>query len=230
MGIRFKLIPFVPKECVLFIASADNIYDERLCDDIPPLKIVGADDHVKRYKKIADRNRSALGFAALQKCLEYFDITPSTARLSVLDGGKPILDNGIEFNISHSDNVAVCVAHRKLTVGVDIERIEYKDPGMETRRKIAKRFFSDNEQRKIEECDSPEVEFTRIWTLREAVGKCFGVGFFQGDIEKYAFKNRFMLRHLYLSSDSEAICENLFDGASYVLTLCVGTENGDRDK
>lgn len=228
MEINFKLIPDADKECVLAIASADDISDRELSSGI--LRLVGADEHIKKYKKLADRNRSVLGIAALQRCLEYFDISPSSARLSVLDGGKPTLDNGIEFNISHSDNVAVCIAHRRLEVGVDIERIEPEGSKSEMRRKIAKRFFTDAEQGLMLEHGTPEAEFTRLWTAHEAVGKYLGVGFFRGDTGKYAFKNRLILKSLYLSADHKTVYENFFDGASYVLTLCVGTENEDRDK
>lgn len=223
MCIRFKPILFAEEKCVLLLASAYDIYDEKLCGDIPPSNIVGADEHIKRYKKVADRNRSALGFAALQRCLEHFGITPGTASLSILDGGKPALDGcDIEFNISHSESMAVCLARRGFSVGVDIERIdkEYLD----RQQKIADRFFAASELRILRESASPKVEFTRLWTCHEALGKYLGVGFFRGDPQKYSTENRLELRSVYVSSDGGRIDDTLFEEASYVLTVCVGSE------
>lgn len=232
MDVRFRFFPFGEPDCVIVLAAADDIENgsEESFSVIPRSEIVGADAHICRYKKLADRNRSALGFAALGKCLEYFDIAPSSARLSLLESGKPVLDNGIEFNISHSDNIAVCIAHRRLAVGIDIERIEFNTSNADLRLKVAKRLFTDAELQQIYEHSVPEAEFTRLWTQREAVGKYLGVGFFQGNAEKYVLENNLTLKSAYLSLDAETVCENLFDGASYVMTICIGSEGKCREK
>ena len=55
-------------------------------------------------------------------------------------------------------------------VGIDIESIrEYKDS-------LARYTMNDEELQRIASAERPDVEFTRLWTLKEAVLKCRGTG------------------------------------------------------
>lgn len=49
--------------------------------------------------------------------------------------GKPYLDNGLYFNISHSKNVIVCVISDR-EVGIDIEYLTYSDSVFGLLRKV----------------------------------------------------------------------------------------------
>ena len=85
--------------------------------------------------------------------------------------GKPSIVGHPEiyFNISHCREAAICVLSDK-PVGVDIESIR---PYNES---LARYTMSDEEMIQIERAERREVEFIRLWTLKEAVLKCSGEG------------------------------------------------------
>jgi len=85
--------------------------------------------------------------------------------------GKPQLVGypDIHFNMSHCREAAICVLSKR-PVGVDIESIrEYKES-------LAHYTMSDEELERIASAERPDVEFTRLWTMKEAVLKRSGEG------------------------------------------------------
>lgn len=85
--------------------------------------------------------------------------------------GKPQLVGypDIHFNMSHCREAAICVLSKR-PVGVDIESIrEYKES-------LAHYTMSDEELEHIASAERPDVEFTRLWTMKEAVLKRSGEG------------------------------------------------------
>ena len=85
--------------------------------------------------------------------------------------GKPSIVGHPEicFNMSHCREAAICVLSDK-PVGVDIESIR---PYSES---LARYTMSDEEMALIERAERRDVEFIRLWTLKEAVLKCSGEG------------------------------------------------------
>ena len=85
--------------------------------------------------------------------------------------GKPSIAGHPEifFNMSHCREAAICVLSNK-PVGVDIESIR---PYNES---LARYTMSDEEMALIESAERRDVEFIRLWTLKEAVLKCSGEG------------------------------------------------------
>jgi 4'-phosphopantetheinyl transferase len=85
--------------------------------------------------------------------------------------GKPSIVGHPEicFNMSHCREAAICVLSDK-PVGVDIESIrQYSES-------LAHYTMNDSEMALIEKAERPEVEFIRLWTLKEAVLKHSGEG------------------------------------------------------
>ena len=71
--------------------------------------------------------------------------------------------------MSHCREAAICVLSKR-PVGVDIESIrEYKES-------LAHYTMSDEELERIASAERPDVEFTRLWTMKEAVLKRSGEG------------------------------------------------------
>jgi len=85
--------------------------------------------------------------------------------------GKPIIVGhpDIHFNVSHCHEGVICVVSDR-PVGVDIESIrEYKES-------LVRYTMNDCEVQQIEQAEHPEVEFIRLWTMKEAVLKLSGKG------------------------------------------------------
>jgi 4'-phosphopantetheinyl transferase len=85
--------------------------------------------------------------------------------------GKPVIVGHPEicFNMSHCREAAICVLSDK-PVGVDIESIRNYNES------LARYTMNDAEMAQIEQAERPEVEFIRLWTLKEAVLKRSGEG------------------------------------------------------
>ena len=85
--------------------------------------------------------------------------------------GKPSIVGHPEiyFNMSHCKEAAICVLSDK-PVGVDIESIRRYSES------LARYTMNDAEMAQIERAERREVEFVRLWTLKEAVLKLSGEG------------------------------------------------------
>ena len=85
--------------------------------------------------------------------------------------GKPSIAGHPEicFNMSHCREAAICVLNDK-PVGVDVESIRRYSES------LARYTMSDAELMQIEQAARSDVEFIRLWTLKEAVLKRSGEG------------------------------------------------------
>lgn len=85
--------------------------------------------------------------------------------------GKPAIVGHPEicFNMSHCREAALCVLSDR-PVGVDVESIRRYSES------LARYTMNDREMQLILKARRPEVEFTRLWTQKEAVVKRSGEG------------------------------------------------------
>ena len=85
--------------------------------------------------------------------------------------GKPTIVGhpDIHFNLSHCREAAICVVSDK-PVGVDIESIHRYSES------LARYVMNDDELEKILHAENPALEFTKLWTQKEAVVKLSGHG------------------------------------------------------
>ncbi len=91
--------------------------------------------------------------------------------------GKPYLEGGPCFNLSHSAG-ATAIAISCEDVGIDIEH-----PRRETSsRQLALKFFSASENAFLARCSDSHVGqvFLRHWVSKEAITKLVGVGIYRG--------------------------------------------------
>lgn len=91
--------------------------------------------------------------------------------LSCYEGGKPFIVGHpeIHFNFSHCREAAVCVVSDR-RVGVDVESISrYKES-------LARYTMNCAEMEYIVGSRYPDIEFTRLWTMKEAKLKLTGEG------------------------------------------------------
>ncbi len=85
--------------------------------------------------------------------------------------GKPIIQGHpeIHFNFSHCREAALCVISDR-PVGVDVESVrQLKDS-------LAEYTMNDRELDEIRQAENPALQFTRLWTMKEALLKLTGEG------------------------------------------------------
>lgn len=106
----------------------------------------------------------------------YIDASPKEIIFSFDAHQKPFLPHDtLQFNLSHSHDIAICAVTMKHAVGVDIEKMEsraYED--------ITERFFSEHENAALKTLPISQKmsAFFRLWTRKEAIVKAIGKGLF----------------------------------------------------
>lgn len=130
-----------------------------------------------RFAFEADRRRFVAAHAILRNILaRYLACTPDEVRYSYGPRRKPALEGrgGLEFNMSHSGDLALYAVSGGRAVGVDVERVR---PDV-ARELTAARFFTPCETDAI--LALPERErahaFFTVWTRKEACLKTTGEG------------------------------------------------------
>ncbi len=124
-------------------------------------------DRASRYKS----KRTALNFLQGRKLLahglEYLGRQVDLSSMTYLPSGKPIIE-GVEFNISHSHNIAVCAFSSHGAIGVDIEYFsELHVPHL-------KQNFTEDEWDAIQTDTSYPELFFKLWTRKESIIKASG--------------------------------------------------------
>ena len=109
----------------------------------------------------------------------YLDVSAGELRFSYSDYGKPSLtgDSSLQFNLSHSHEVALVAVTWDSAVGVDVEHIRADFASEE----IATRFFSRLEVETFSSLSKEEqvTAFFRCWARKEAYIKAIGKGLSQ---------------------------------------------------
>jgi 4'-phosphopantetheinyl transferase len=103
----------------------------------------------------------------------YLDKPPAAIEFSYNPYGKPAVE-GIYFNLSHSDNMALYAVSRAREVGVDIERI---NPAF-AEEQIPEQYFSPAEVKVLRALPKQRQTeaFFNCWTRKEAYVKARGLG------------------------------------------------------
>ena len=101
---------------------------------------------------------------------------PRAIQFGYSDRGKPYIQNfnGLHFNLSHSQDLAIYVICQDHEVGIDLEFINAQCDVDS----IAKRYFLPSEQKVISSLSNRDkyLAFYQAWTLKEAYGKATGEG------------------------------------------------------
>ena len=171
-----------------------------------------------RIDKISNPSGKALslgGLCALGRALSATGVSAPLMRISRDKLGKPRFECGAPyFSISHAGKLSVAAVSAEGELGVDIERV---DRERDTER-IAGKFFSEAEQKRLDAANDRIMEFYRIWTAKEAMMKLSGGGMtsvMSSDCARAEESGERSFARYAIS----------FDGEEYILTLCtVGVE------
>ena len=135
-----------------------------------------------RFRRDPDRQHFIVGRAMLRQILgRYLAIAPSALQFGYEPRGKPFLVNmrdqqaPVQFNLSHSHELALYAIGHNRRVGVDLEYLPRTLSAVEP---LAQRFFSASEYDALMALPSEQRRsaFLRLWTCKEAVLKAIGTG------------------------------------------------------
>lgn len=160
---------------IYFFDDYENFSAEKFLKFLPK-------DRQKRFEKFKrkiDRDNCAAAYLLLRFALKENGI--ENFEISVGENGKPFLKgNKLFFNISHcAEGVAVVLD--TAPVGIDVQEIGGFNE------KVAKRFFDEDENKKINASPDKAEAFTRIWTLKESAIKCEGKSL--ANLSEFSFGN-----------------------------------------
>ena len=85
------------------------------------------------------------------------------------DYGAPYIEGGPHFSISHCKR-GIAVAVSENPIGIDIEAIRSFKP------ELMRKTMNEDEQQRITSSATPDQEFIRLWTQKEALLKLQGTG------------------------------------------------------
>lgn len=161
---------------IYFFENYDGFYCEKFLDFLPENRR----EKFERLKKKRDKENCVISYLLLKKALADFGI--NNFEIEIGESGKPFLKNNenIFFNISHTDGGVAVVADES-PVGIDIQDI------LPVREGVIERCFSENEREIISKSNSPERDFTRLWTLKESAVKFNGETV--AELKNYCFEN-----------------------------------------
>lgn len=157
-----------------------------------------------QYKKLEDRKRSVLAFVLLQHALrEKYGIT-EVPEFVYNEFGKPSLSNlPIHFSLSHCKTAVAC-AVSDYNIGIDVENIVPYNPN------VARKVCTATELKMLERSENKDVDFIKLWTIKEAISKYEGKGlslsFCSIDTGKYVLRL------------------DINDNKQFVMTICYGVK------
>ncbi|HCT16033.1 MAG TPA: hypothetical protein DIW36_01220 [Ruminococcaceae bacterium] len=160
---------------IYFFDDYENFCAEKFLKILPENRI----EKYNRLKRESDRDNCVAAYLLLRYALRENGIDSFETEVGA--NGKPFLKNKkMFFNISHcAEGVAVAVDTEP--VGIDVQEI-----GIFNER-VAKRFFTDGERKKINASSDKAKAFTRIWTLKESAIKNEGKAL--ANLDKFSFEN-----------------------------------------
>jgi len=142
--------------------------------------LLSDDERARRDRFVFARHRTlfhvAHGF--LRTTLSrYAPLDPDQWRFVAGEHGKPHIANAgvdLEFNLSHSEGIAVCAVARGAAVGVDVEPSVRRADHLG----VGERFFAAPEFADVARRDAVDVArtFVHYWTLKESYIKACGGG------------------------------------------------------
>ena len=157
------------------------------------------------YHKFCHSEGLALLQYALQKEYSY-NLSEDDIRKK--EHGKPYIKNvPFYFNISHCDGLVVCAVSEN-EIGIDAEVIRTVAD------RVMKRCYSDSEIDYVNSCIDKDVEFTKLWTLKESYVKLTGEGI-ASDLKAVSFD----LKNATAFSDDVSFSQFSING-KYIVSLC----------
>jgi len=161
------------------IATIDLIKIKALFEAAKSLPEV-LQSHINQRQLLQDKACSIQGWLLLKACLRDRGLKSDDILEDIQFNtfGKPYFKKSrlidatldVHFNFSHSETKVVCAVSKTHDIGVDIEKIAIFDSS------LLPAYFSHDEIDFVTQANSPEDAFFSLWTKKEALLKCVGIG------------------------------------------------------
>ena len=140
------------------------------------LQILSEDEHIrwKRFYFERHQRRFSVARVRLRQILaKYLEEDPAKLNFHYESHGKPYLSSSLQFNLSHSEDVALLAICLKYPVGIDIEFYSAR-PFLG----IGRHLFSEEENQALSYLPNAlkPLCFFHLWAQKEAVIKAVGTG------------------------------------------------------
>ena len=149
----------------------DDTYQEIDLNAVLPQLSEQRREQVLRFKHEGSRKQCAAAYLLLKRALKEVYGIDENPVFEYDEGGKPTIRGhaDIHFNLSHCAKAVACVVADR-PVGIDVEETcRYKD-------NLARYAMNDEEYDQITHSDNPDLTFTKLWTMKEALLKYTGEG------------------------------------------------------
>lgn len=170
-----ELLSFGPREAHLHVLRLKDYADEpeeALLARFGPLLTQEERDRVAR-PSLQGRRREILMTRMLVRTSlsRYAVVEPTEWRFGMGERGRPfilhpLLSSGLDFNLTHTEGMILCLVAPQADIGVDVEYLPRRNDATA----IAKHYFAPQEQGGLPE------RFFDYWTLKEAYIKARGKG------------------------------------------------------
>lgn len=157
----------------LFIVKL-SLIDAKTFDKLITLLPVSEKERILKFKNKKSAADSLVAALLVRYALkETFDLSYDEIEIVRTKNGKPCLkgNQDIHFNISHSDELVVCIVSDK-PVGIDVQKIKPVPLS------VINRVCSEEELKS----NLSSSEFIKLWTMKEAVLKRNGTGILDSEI------------------------------------------------
>lgn len=159
-----------------FSLSVDDHTLASLIALLSPTEIARAD----RFRFDHHRRRYQIAHGVLRILLaNHLHCSPAAIAFTYSERGKPAIADhcqpqGLQFNLSHSEDLGIVGISRDRLIGVDVEYVR----DMDNLDSLIKRFFCAEEYRYFQQANSHEQQkiFFQLWTAKEAYLKATGAG------------------------------------------------------
>lgn len=126
---------------------------------------------ILRFRRWEDRQARILGYLMLLEGLQCCGYAVGALGDILVDRfGRPYIAEGVDFNISHTDEWVTCAVTSQGRIGIDIEKIRPIDLS------DFKDYMSPGQWQKIKESENMYETFFDFWTIKESTLKADGRG------------------------------------------------------
>lgn len=162
----------------IYYANIQNLSLENMAQYLEKLH-KQRQEKVARCKNEADKKRSLMAGLLLRHALEQEGMEYDVLEFIQNVHGKPMLKgyDNVHFSISHAKDYVIC-AIGDCPIGVDVEDVmrHSLQQGSARLTAIARKCFTDRENRFLDTAGNWQEAFLKVWTRKEAYGKAVGTG------------------------------------------------------